>query len=361
MNFSPKVTRLLTNFFGAYLLAFLCFSPSYSSAQTVVEPVETVVSDVELPEIVAASVVKFASKELGILEADLQVSQATKEEWSDGCLGLPKPDELCTEALVAGWRVVVLAKDELSYIYRSDELGLNIRQEPTEIFEDSPALSDADKEKFLKAISADLRIPFRKLRIVEVQPASFDSCFGIYRPSQMCIQIASTGWRAVVASEKKAWVYNLKAGGDIIKNSTASPSRWELVPSFIPTENIQPLGEGVVFQSITSGDLTGNVTQIVLTNDGLITKYTSGPTIKTKPVILKKLTRFQLHRFERLLEILRFPNLNGIAYITEAAFADYPTTYLQGVGGTTQYIDLEVKNMPRALRLLVKIWGRLQR
>ncbi|MFM7787386.1 MAG: hypothetical protein ACKO90_04205, partial [Microcystis panniformis] len=37
----------------------------------------------------------------------LQIQAAQPQTWPDGCLGLAKPGEFCTQALVQGWRIVL--------------------------------------------------------------------------------------------------------------------------------------------------------------------------------------------------------------------------------------------------------------
>jgi hypothetical protein len=58
----------------------------------------------------------------------LKVMEATQKTWQDGCLGLAKPDEICTQALVEGWKIVV-SDGEKSWTYRTDETGNSLRLE----------------------------------------------------------------------------------------------------------------------------------------------------------------------------------------------------------------------------------------
>ena len=58
----------------------------------------------------------------------LQIQAAQRQTWPDGCLGLAKPGELCTQALVAGWRIV-LTDNQKTWVYRTDSSGTNLRLE----------------------------------------------------------------------------------------------------------------------------------------------------------------------------------------------------------------------------------------
>jgi hypothetical protein len=63
------------------------------------------------------------------IESDrLTIVETSRQTWSDGCLGLARPDEICTQALVDGWRIV-LSYGDRSWIYRTDDRGMTVRLE----------------------------------------------------------------------------------------------------------------------------------------------------------------------------------------------------------------------------------------
>lgn len=68
------------------------------------------------------------SKRIGVPSGKLRVVESTRKTWSDGCLGLPKPNEMCSMALVQGWRVV-LSDGNRRWVYRTDSQGRNLRIE----------------------------------------------------------------------------------------------------------------------------------------------------------------------------------------------------------------------------------------
>ncbi|HHP7230126.1 MAG TPA: hypothetical protein ACFCUY_04625 [Xenococcaceae cyanobacterium] len=83
----------------------------------------------ELPENVANAVLEDLSKKTQIAPEDLSVTQATRELWSNGCLDLPEADEVCTQAIVPGWRVTV-SGEERTWVYHADQQGTRLRVEP---------------------------------------------------------------------------------------------------------------------------------------------------------------------------------------------------------------------------------------
>jgi hypothetical protein len=72
------------------------------------------------------AVFKDVSKKTGIDSSKLKLVKVEKETWSDGCLGLPTPGSMCTQAEVPGWRVVVASGEE-RWVYRTDVSGSMVK------------------------------------------------------------------------------------------------------------------------------------------------------------------------------------------------------------------------------------------
>ncbi len=76
----------------------------------------------------AVMVRTHAAAQYSVDEDAVTIVSADSKEWPDGCLGLAKSGEFCTEALVPGWRIEVKIANT-TYIYRTDASGSVIRQE----------------------------------------------------------------------------------------------------------------------------------------------------------------------------------------------------------------------------------------
>ncbi|OKH36333.1 S-layer protein [Calothrix sp. HK-06] len=75
----------------------------------------------DLPEVIKASVFKDISQRANVEVSSLRVLRAEKTTWSNSCLGL-KSDEVCSQALLPGWQVVVAGSNQ-AWVYRTDESG----------------------------------------------------------------------------------------------------------------------------------------------------------------------------------------------------------------------------------------------
>jgi hypothetical protein len=79
-----------------------------------------------LPDAVEAAVRKDLARRTQISPEQFKLQSARRETWPDGCLGLGKPEELCTQSLVSGWRVEMTYHHQV-WVYRTNQTGTNLR------------------------------------------------------------------------------------------------------------------------------------------------------------------------------------------------------------------------------------------
>lgn len=114
---------------GLLLLTVMTFlSANFCRVETAKAEAEQPAVVESLSDRVAIAVIADVSKRTKISAKKLKISQYRRQTWSNGCLGLAKPDEICTQALVEGWRVVVSGNNR-TWVYRSDLKGRVIRLE----------------------------------------------------------------------------------------------------------------------------------------------------------------------------------------------------------------------------------------
>lgn len=71
----------------------------------------------------------FLAGILGVDEDMIKLVSQQEVEWRDGCLGLPEKDEMCTLALVPGYRIV-LESGGMLYELRTSSSGMAVRMQP---------------------------------------------------------------------------------------------------------------------------------------------------------------------------------------------------------------------------------------
>lgn len=217
-------------------------------------------------------------------------------------------------------------------------------------------LTPAVRTRILQTVAAEVDRPAADLRIAAAETATWDGCMGIYEPDQLCTAIAIAGLRLVVTDGDQSWVYHARQDGQgMVQNPTAI-SRNGLIPDFIPPVMSEPEAEpeAYIFRSVESGSLIGTQFETVLLTDGRLLRKEND-----KVVSERQLSAEQVAVFEQVLADQRFPNLNRLRYITDAAFADYPTVQLSAMHYETIYIDLAIGDAPPALQAVVQAWGEL--
>lgn len=78
-----------------------------------------------VPQSVANSVLRDVSRRVGQPRESLQIAKAVQKTWPNGCLGVSRPGQVCTQALVEGWQVTVISDRNPGqrWIYHTDSSG----------------------------------------------------------------------------------------------------------------------------------------------------------------------------------------------------------------------------------------------
>src|SRR3989344_3339152 len=71
---------------------------------------------------------EFISIFEGIDPAKIKLVSIEETEWPNGCLGLPQDSEMCTQALVPGYKIVLDADGRIM-TFRTNKDGSSIRKE----------------------------------------------------------------------------------------------------------------------------------------------------------------------------------------------------------------------------------------
>jgi len=82
----------------------------------------------DLPNSVKNAVLRDIADRTRFDVSALRIIQAERQQWSDGCLGLGGPAELCMAAIVPGWRVTVEGGRQ-TFVYRTNESGSVVKSE----------------------------------------------------------------------------------------------------------------------------------------------------------------------------------------------------------------------------------------
>jgi len=80
------------------------------------------VSSSEPSATLVSSLQQNLSKQTGIPTDKLKIVESKQKTWSDGCLGLGKSEEMCSQAMVQGWQVT-FSDGTQRWVYRTNGAG----------------------------------------------------------------------------------------------------------------------------------------------------------------------------------------------------------------------------------------------
>ena len=348
-------------------------TPVFTSAEPTGSPATSAAPGQPSPSIsrlLSRRIQQDLAQRLNVAPSAIAIVESAPKTWPDQCLGLARPNERCRDGEVHGWQIQVKSAQQ-QWVYRSDRAGHLLRLEPLAGTPDfgSGDFSTQTSQRLLKAVSKQVNQPLTKLQILEVQPATWNGCLGIFEPDRACTEQAIAGFRTIVSDGQATWVYHFSENGDqIAQNAAASGAQRGVKTTFFPL-NLEPptepdLSSQIVFESKTSGGLVASVRTTALTTDGTLYREQTQPRNGSAPptrTVIRRLSPSEVKAFQNLLQQQHFPSLNNMSYLTEVAVSDYPTTQLQAPGTKAGYIDLEAENLPPDLREIIAGWKKLER
>ncbi|MEH1836989.1 MAG: hypothetical protein V7L29_34360 [Nostoc sp.] len=309
-----------------------------------------------MPRPVTKAVLRDLTRKQGILTRELQIIDYNQQTWRNGCLELPQPDQLCTQALVPGWRLVV-SNDKQNWIYHTNSNGRSLRLASANTSSDK--LPESVKNAVLQAASKRLQQPISQLTIIQAQQQTWrDGCLELPNADELCTQALVSGWRVVVSRGEQTLVYHTNQTGSAIRlNQKASSS--PLTPVRIPVSELPPpLAQYVVFRQISSGGFAGRTYETVLLKDGRLIRVRIGDANDSERSV-RRVSVQQVQQFQSFLERSKFSKFRNLSYPAPSGAADYITYTLTSQQGTVQYNDISLNNLPKSLQTIVKAWNQL--
>lgn len=306
-------------------------------------------SQAQAPRSVRVRVRRTIAREFGVPAASLRVVSATEETWRDGCLGLGGAAELCTMALVPGWRVTVTNGTQ-TWVYRTNATGQVMRQERQT---GANGLPQPVRDRVLAVASQEAGIPRDRLQVVQAEEKTWDGCLGIETGTAMCPQIAILGWRVVVSGNGKSWVYHSNGDGSQVRLNHFASASLEGV-RFL-SDLTAPLHDQVVFRSIASGGIAGYTYETVLLKSGQVIRSLLRADQSSFPPHTHQISQAQVQEFQKLLQ--RFRAFDRLSYVPSQPTADTLTITLSSQTSTTQYADFVADRLPPDLLAIVQAWN----
>jgi len=202
------------------------------------EPVSPDTSQI-IPD-VAVIVIEELARNLSISSSEVHFVSIEEVQWPDGCLGAALPDEVCTQMIVDGYRIILEA-DGQQYEFHTDYMGEAVRQvqgvktNPKGELVKSPALQNA--RQFL---SDELDVDIKDVKLVSMKAVDWsDSCLEIVRPEMACAAVITPGYQ--IRFEVNAQNYEVRT------------DKVGVTIFLVETQEIEVSG-GIVWQGMIDGE-----------------------------------------------------------------------------------------------------------
>lgn len=316
----------------------------------------------QLPDRVANAVLVDLSKQTTLFARQLQVTQYSRQTWSDACLGLAKPGEMCTQAVVEGWRVVV-SNGQQNWVYRTDRNGRVLRLEAQNTANSPNNLPTNVANAVLRDAAQRLNLSSSQLKIVKTERRNWsDGCLGLGRPQDQCAAVVTPGWLVTVEGRQQRLVYRTSArrGAIALDTTASSVVDGSIKPIRIPTSQLPPaLERGAVFRAISSGGFAGRTYETTLFNNGRVVRVliaSNGDKLQPQTY---QISRQQVRQFQQLLQQKQFNQFNGLSYPVNQGAADFINITLSSRTATTIYTDVNQNLLPRPLKAVIKAWNQI--
>lgn len=320
-----------------------------------------------LPRAIALAVRQDVSRRQGIPLGNLRIAEAELQTWPDRCLGAPRPEELCAQALTDGWRVVV-SDGSQEWTYHTDATGRNVRLANVPDSEASVSKCVADAVKV--DLSGRLQVPADAVRIVRAERRQWpNGCLGISSPGVFCTQAIVPGWLVTAAiarggNAQQRWVYHTNETGSVLKlnqSGSFSDSGGTVRPVRIAAGELPPpLDRETIFRANTTGGFAGLTYETILMEDGRVIRIELNADGRpTRGSEIRRLSQQEVREFQRLLQRLDLQRFDGLYYPPARGSADYITVTLTSRAGTTRYADIIQDRLPEGLRSVIEAWNRI--
>ena len=178
-------------------------TPTQPLTQAPTQPIPTPQDAPLLPPQAAQEAADALAARLDIPVEQVTIAQIDEEDWPDGCLGLATDDEMCTEAIVPGFRVILKAGDAV-HEFRTNRDGSVLRE-----------ATSSDEDLTGKAVELMARLSGLALDRMKVtgweQREWPNSCLGVEAPGEMCLAVITPGYRISYQVNGEAYVVHTTA------------------------------------------------------------------------------------------------------------------------------------------------------
>ena len=157
----------------------------------------------------APPLVDLARAELAkvVATTDIEVVKVEAVQWRDGCLECAKAGEMCTDAIVPGYRIVLRAAG-VEFEYRTDEKQ-TVRPCPSTTSAADWGQTQPLVQKAVADLMPRLAVPMDAIKVVSVEQVMWpDSSMGCPKAGQAYLTVIVPGYQIILEVDGKTFAYH---------------------------------------------------------------------------------------------------------------------------------------------------------
>lgn len=255
-------------------------------AQASLEPVSPTVNAVTPPVLTQTAASDQAGKTavdaslalliklLNINVDQVKISAVEAVDWSNACLGVQKPGEMCAEVITPGFRITLETGDK-SYEFHTNQDGSQIRMVDAPSPNSMPTASLPPAAKAAQqALAQQLGVMPDTVTVIRSEPVQWrDGCLGVNGPGRMCTQAITPGYLVILEVNGKQYEYHTNESGSSVipagvpQDSAQGPKALQNVIVWEQTEDNSCSHAEIGLQQVATGPCNGSMIKAVLEAD----------------------------------------------------------------------------------------------
>lgn len=134
--------------------------------------------------------------------------------WPDGCLGVQRPDVMCTQALVEGFKIVFEANGR-EYELHTDKTGSAV------VIASGLDVNSLIEDVLIAQLAENLGLDADNISVLSNESVEFsDACLGVVMQDVMCAEVITPGRIVVLRSDGVQYEYHVSEDGTRIQPAT---------------------------------------------------------------------------------------------------------------------------------------------
>lgn len=216
-------------------------------------PQEEVPAEVETDFSVA---IEYLASFLDVLPDQMKVISAEQVQWTNSCLGLAEPDEICAEMITEGYKLSIQTGEERYELHTDrDMTQFRVRGLSTKEIPDAVQLAR-------ESLATQWKVDPKEITLLSFSATQWpDSCLGVEEPDKMCAQVITPGYDARFWFFGRVYIFHTDETGKnivLFQNPESEPGMENVL--MVLDENVESCVSSMFSDhSITTGPCGGEM------------------------------------------------------------------------------------------------------